>query len=164
MIRFCSHLRRGSLALARVERQICRVLILLFTVLLLVNVAMRHFLNSPLFFAEELAIYIMIWMAFISISISLHEDSQVRLTLFLDGVPRRAQQVLRRLLDLLAAAILAIILAYSIVWLRSPATDFELAVTLGIAKWPFFVIIPLFTVTGLLHLTARFFDRGDAPC
>ncbi|MGC2857461.1 TRAP transporter small permease [Novispirillum sp. DQ9] len=145
----------ASRRLAWVELFACKVLIVLFSALLVVNVSLRYGLNSPLYFAEELAVYILIWMAFLAISVSLHENTQIRLTLLTDVLPARPRQGVLVLMDVLVAAMLAVILWHAVGWIRSPSVEFELAITLGTGKAPFFAIIPLFCATALFHSVAR---------
>jgi hypothetical protein len=49
---------------------------------------------------------------------------------------------------------LAALLWASIGWLRSPATAFEQIITTGWAKLPFFLIVPIFCATSLIHMLA----------
>lgn len=161
-------LQRTSASVARVEMFTCKALVVVFTLLLIVNVGLRSVFNSPLFFAEELAIYILIWMAFLAISFSLHENSQVSLTLVKDMLPPSVQRGLSILTDSIIIAILATVFWYAVKWVTSSDVDFELAISLGIQKKPFFYIIPLFCLTGLFHVLTRLltlvFDREAAKC
>lgn len=145
----------ASRRLAWAELLACKILIVLFTVLLVVNVTLRYGLNSPLYFAEELAVYILIWMAFLAISVSLHENTQIRLTLLTDMLPARGRKAALVLTDALVAVMLAVILWHAVAWIRSPSVEFELAITLGMGKTPFYAIVPLFCATALFHSLAR---------
>lgn len=156
-------LSRASQRLAWGEMLACKVLIVLFTVVLVVNVTLRYGFNSPLYYAEELAVYILIWMAFLAISVSLHENTQIRLTLLTDALPARAGRAVVLVMDGLAAVMLAVVLVHAVTWIQSASVEFELAITLGIGKKPFFAIIPLFCATGLFHLVARLIQPAVAP-
>ncbi|MCF8480326.1 MAG: TRAP transporter small permease [Rhodospirillum sp.] len=149
-----------SARLAWLERMICRALIVVFTALLAVNVTLRYGFSSPLYFAEEVAVYILIWMAFLAISVSLHENTQIRLTILVDMFDRRSRLLTLAAMDLLVAVMLTVILVHAIGWITSPAVDYELAITLGISKVPFFAIIPIFCATGLFHTLARLAVRA----
>ena len=144
-----------SRGLAWVELTLCKGLIALFSLLLIVNVTRRYVFNAPLFFAEELAVYILIWMAFLAISVSIHENTQVRLTMLLDALPPPLAHRITLLTETLVAGLLAVILVTSLKWMGSPAVGFELALTLGLPKWPFFLIIPVFSAAALIHVLAR---------
>ncbi|WP_136066581.1 TRAP transporter small permease [Modicisalibacter radicis] len=149
---------RASRAVVRVEQWLCSALIVAFSVLLIVNVISRYAFDSPLFFAEELAVYILIWMAFLAISIGIHHDSHVRLTLLTGCLPVSLRQVCYWVTEGLTLLILAVLLKYSIDWVRSPSVTFDIALTLGWPKWVFYLIVPIFSTTALLHVAARLSD------
>ena len=150
-------LTRASRHLARVEQFACSGLIVAFSVLLMVNVIARYVFNSPLYFANELAVYILIWMAFLAISIAIHHDQHVRLTMLMAILPKTAQRVCYWLTELLCLAILATLLWYTI---TSPSVSYDIAITLDWPKWHFYLIVPLFCATSIFHLIARLSDRS----
>lgn len=153
-------LSRASRRLAAFEQLVCSVLIVAFGVLLIANVFARYVLNSPIFFAGELAIYILIWMAFLAISISIHHDQHVRLTMLVGVLPTPAQRACYWLSELVCLAMLVVMLWYSIAWLRSPSVDYDMAITLDWPKWHFYLIVPIFCATSIFHLIARLSDRS----
>lgn len=155
-------LTRASHQLARVEQLLCSGLIIAFSVLLMVNVIARYAFNSPLYFANELAIYLLLWMAFLAISIAIHQDQHVRLTMLVAMLPKATQRACYWLTELLCLAILATILWYAIAWLRSPSVGYDIAITLDWPKWHFYLIVPLFCATSIFHLIARLSDRSRA--
>ncbi len=155
-----TRLSRASRGLARVEQFLCSLLIAAFGAVLIVNVVARYVLSSPLYFANELAVYILIWMAFLAISIAIHHDQHVRLTMLVGLLPAPAQRLCYWLTELVCLAILAVMLWYSIGWLRSPSVAFDIAITLDWPKWHFYLIVPIFCATSLFHLIARLPDRS----
>ena len=155
-------LTRVSRYLARIEKLVCSGLIVAFSVLLMVNVIARYVFNSPLYFANELAVYILIWMAFLAISIAIHHDQHIRLTMLMAILPNTAQRACYWLTELICLAIMVTVLWYAIAWLRSPSIHYDIAITLDWPKWHFYLIVPLFCVTSIFHLIARLFDRSRA--
>ncbi|MCK0745232.1 TRAP transporter small permease [Chromohalobacter nigrandesensis] len=153
-------LTRASRAVVHVEQWVCSALIVTFGILLIINVILRYAFNSPLFFAEELGVYILIWMAFMAISIGIHHDSHVRLTMLTGVMPDPLRAACYWVSELICLAILALLLKYSLDWVTSPVVAFDMAITLGWDKWVFYLIIPLFSATSLLHITARLTDRS----
>jgi len=150
----------ASHRLARVEQFFCSLLITAFGIVLIANVFARYVLNSPLYFANELAVYILIWMAFLAISITIQNDQHIRLTMLTGLLPASAQRICYWLTELVCIAILAVMLWYSIGWLRSPSVAFDIALTLDWPKWHFYLIIPVFCATSIFHLIARLLDRS----
>ncbi len=139
---------------------LCSLLIVAFSVLLIVNVVARYAFSSPIFFAEELAVYILVWMAFLAMSVAVHYDQHVRLTMLIGLLPTRWQRFSYRLTELICLAVLATLLWYSVGWIRSPSVTYDIALTLDWPKWHFYLIVPIFCVTGILHILARLPDRS----
>ncbi|MFY0991702.1 TRAP transporter small permease [Halomonas sp. C05BenzN] len=154
-----SSLTRASRWLAQLEQLLCSLLIIAFSALLIVNVIGRYVFSSPLFFAEELAVYILVWMAFLAISVAIHHDQHVRLTMLVGMLPARLQRLSYWLTELICLAVLAALLWYSIGWIRSPSMAFDIAITLDWPKWHFYLIVPIFCATGIFHILARLPDR-----
>ncbi len=142
-----------------VERIVGRLLILGFVSLITVNVAMRYGGGEPIIFAEELAAILLVWLAFVAISISLHDGSQVAVTLVVNTLGKRGKKTLARAVNLVILAMMTALLWASVQWVRSPMVEFEQVITTGWPKAPFFFIIPIFCATSLVHVSARLFRR-----
>lgn len=151
-------LSRLSVLVARLERIASRLLIFGFVSLIVVNVTMRYVAGMPIIFAEELAAIMLAWLVFVSISLSIHERSQIAITLLTDRLPRGVALWLDRSMNVLIAAMLVVLLWKSVEWLRSPVVEFEQIITVGWAKAPFFTVVPIFCVTSLLHVLAHLFS------
>lgn len=148
-------IRTGSRWLAHLELFAAQALIVLFTGLLLFNVVRRYLFNRPLFFAEELAVYILIWMAFLAISVTIARQEMVRLTFLVDALSPRLRYAVNLMVEIMVLAMLAAMVKASWIWFNAPAVAFERALTLGMAKWPFLLIIPLFCTLATIHVIAN---------
>lgn len=146
---------RLSDTLVAVERQISRVMVIGFVGLITVNVGMRYLAGRPIVFAEELAAIMLVWLAFVAISISLYDRTQIGVTLFVDALPKRAQRGIDLAVNLAIAGILLVLFWKSVTWVSSPMVAFEQVITTGWPKWPFFVVVPVFCVTALVHVVAH---------
>ncbi len=152
-------LNRVSLIIAHMERIASRLLIFGFVSLIVVNVTMRYVAGQPIMFAEELAAIMLAWLVFVSISLSMHERSQIAITLLTDRLPANAALWLERSMNALVAVMLAVLLWKSLEWLRSPVVEFEQIITTGWPKAPFFTVVPIFCLTSLLHVLAHLFSN-----
>ncbi|GBD41610.1 hypothetical protein HRbin39_00994 [bacterium HR39] len=146
---------RLSDALLRVETAACRLLVVGMVLLLLANALLRHLAGRPLYFAEEAATLMLVWLSFLSVSIALAHDALVRVDLFLDLLPPTARHGLALLWDFAIAAMLLVLLVASVGWIRSPFLDFERVITLDVPKRPVYYVMPLFFASGTLHVIAR---------
>ena len=137
---------------AVLERLACAVLISVFTAVLLANVISRYVLDSPLFFAEELALLLLVWMGYLAVSYSIYRSEQIGMGLVVDKLSDRKKRVVAIVVDLILIAISGILLWAALEWLQSSSVSFERAVTLDVPKWPFYLVIPLFWSLMLIHL------------
>lgn len=146
---------RISEGLVRIERLASRAMVIGFVVLITANVAMRYLAGRPIAFAEELAAILLVWLAFVAISISIHDRTQIGVTLLVDRLPMRARVMVAELVSVLVALMLATFLWKSIDWVLSPNVDFEQVITTGWPKWPFFLVVPVWSATSLIHVLAQ---------
>jgi len=140
----------GKVAL--LERFLCAVLISIFTIVLLSNVFSRYLFNAPLFFAEELALLLLVWMGYLAISYSIYRRQQIGMGLAVDKLSKRYKRLVAIIVDFILIVISGVLLWAALQWLQSSSVFFERAVTLDVPKWPFYLVIPLFWSLMLIHL------------
>lgn len=146
---------RVSERLVPIERAVSRIMVVGFVALIAVNVAMRYLGGRPIAFAEELAAILLVWLAFVAISISIHDRTQIGVTLLVDLLPPRARVLVAQAVSALVAFMLAVLLWKSVAWVVSPNVGFEQVITTGWAKWPFFLVVPVWAATSLIHVLAQ---------
>lgn len=151
-MRFLTALSGG---LAQLERWASRLLVVGFVGLIVVNVAMRYVAGRPIVFAEELAAILLVWLALVAISISIHDRNQIGVTLVVDLLPAKTRKLMDVVVWALVAAMLGLLLKAGITWVRSPAVSFEQIITTGWPKAPFFWIFPIFCAAALVHSLAH---------
>lgn|SRR5690554_2965504 len=145
-------IRRISKWLARLELLFCQILIVAFTCLLIANVASRYVFNNPFYFADELSVYMLIWMAFMAICVTIAYNDMIKLSLGVDSLPRPLRRTIEIVIEILVLGMLATMFYASIRWIQSPAVAFERAITLDMSKLPFLSIIPIFTGLATFHV------------
>lgn len=155
--------RRGFLAslsngLLRCETYLARALVVCFVLLITVNVAMRYIGGRPLIFAEEIAAVMLVWLAFISVSISIHGKRQIGISILVDILSPQSQRIIQKLVSLLLIAILVVLLWKSCAWVFSLNSSFERVITINMPKWPLFIVLPIFCLTSLIHIIAQLFE------
>ena len=160
-------LRRLSDTVAIIEAPLAGLLIAVVFGLLIANVVTRA-LTIPVYWIDELAIYAMIWSAFLGASFCLNRKSHIAVTLLADMVPRRFTRIFAVASNALLVAFFLIfafvlwqwfdpltLLASGSLSAFSQATfNFmyeEPTTTIGFRKVWFWLILPVFCLTGLLH-------------
>ena len=157
--------------IVRFEQECAGGLIAIVFGLLIANVLTR-LLKLPIYWIDELAIFVMIWAAFVGTSISIYHREHIAVTLLFDGLSEKNRNVLRVFVDLLLLSFL-LILAWllwrwfdPILLLQSESleafsqVDFnfiyqEPTTTIGVKNIWFWMIMPIFCVTSLIHATSN---------
>ena len=168
-----------SRRIALVEGRAAGTLIFLIFVLLLANVACRTG-GVPLIWADELAVLIMAWVAFVGASMGLAYRQNIAVTLLPDALTATARKRLAILVDLLLLVFFAVLSVLLWNWfdpvglLRAGSleafstTTFnfiyqEPTITLGVSKFWFWLVLPLFCLTSVIHIVASLITTLQTP-
>jgi len=172
-----ARLARVSAAVARAEAALAGALILATCGLILLNIATRSTGNA-LYWVDEAAIYCMVWSAFLGASVTIERRSAIAVDLLKDRLSPRGSRWLARLVQALILLFGLALLAVSWRWYDpvglmragfdkdafSGATfNFiyrEPTLTIGVDKWPIWLIMPVFAATLSLHALANLLDRS----
>ena len=92
-----------------VEWMLVAFSILIFVVVFL-QVLFRYLLRQPLFWAEELPRYLLIWMSFLAAALAQKTDAHINITLCLAPLSARARQALKILTDAIVLAFLWVLI------------------------------------------------------
>ncbi|MCB5410180.1 TRAP transporter small permease [Pseudogemmobacter faecipullorum] len=164
-------LARLSHGVMRAEAALAASLTALIFALMLASALMR-FLQQPLIQADELAVHLMVCLAFLGASLAVAQKSHMTIALLPETLPPRAALWLQLATDL---AVLSFLLIMALViwnWLDLPgliragsASAYEAASfnflysdptqTLGLRKIWFWLVMPLTTLTSVLHILAQ---------
>jgi len=105
-----------------IERTISIVIAIMMSVMV-VNIGLavlfRYVLKSSLHWSEELARYLMVWVAYLGCSLGMKEDSHIGLEFFVRWFPDSIQRILRILVRLVVEAFLVIIFFESFTHLKT---------------------------------------------
>lgn len=161
-------LRKVSKAIVRVEIFVAAVLMFTILALILTNIFSRS-IGRPIFWINEVAVLAMIWMTFIGASTAIHFKSAVAVTMFIDSVTPALALWISRAINLIIILFFVFLLWICWIWFQpieimsvgfdrrqfSRATaNFiysERLVTVNFQKFWFWLIIPIFSITSLIH-------------
>ncbi len=173
-------IRALSDAIGRGERAVLRALVVVLPLMILVNVAGRA-LKMPIFWLDELAVLTMVWLAMLGLSVTLQTREAVAVTLLTDLVPEGARKALRCAADLVVLGFAVALLVLCWLWFDPLAlwrSGFDVeafaagsfnyvyqepTATLGVAKFWFWLILPLVALTSSIHALANLLDSLRAP-
>jgi len=154
--------------IAVVERRSCAALVAAIVALILLNVVTRAF-DVALFWVDELAVYLMIWMALIGGSLLLHEQRHIAVSIVSGAFGQSRGKVIAKTVDVLVLGFAVGLLLMCIAWydpvglVRHGFDIEELAAntynfiyqeptnTLGIRKFWVWLVVPIVSCSMTLH-------------
>ncbi len=77
------------------------IAILMMTLIVLLQIVMRYFFNSPLTWSEEIARYIFIYVTFLGAGILVYERGHLFVEVLFNKIQGKAKNVLQLILDLI---------------------------------------------------------------
>lgn len=132
------------------------LLLFMLFALISVNIVLRYFFNRPIFWAEELTNFLFIWFSFIAASYAITKGSHVRVTVFVNLMPKKIQTILSIIINL----VLVITCFAFIVPTLKVLPVLNISSALRIPEKYVFVIIPIFfilcTIFVVIHIIKLF--------
>lgn len=167
-------LQRASRALAKVEIACGGLLLLGILLLMLLNMIARGF-GAPQVWTDELGAGLMVWLAFIGASVAIATKTHMVMGLLPETLSARSAAWVALLCDLAVLAYLMVMCLIIWNWLDLPglwaagsgqalaAQSFNFiytdpTLTLGVRKIWFWLIIPLSTLSSLVHIAATLIE------
>ncbi len=117
------------------------------TLMVSVQVISRYVFQNSISFSEELARFMFIWTVAIGSSIALRKRKHVKVTLFVDSLPKKAGTILKIISESLSVLFFLIILIYGFVMLLE--TVEQTSPALG---WSMSLVYLAMPLSGLLLL------------
>lgn len=170
-----ARLARWSERLSRIELTVAGGCALAVTLLIVLNVVTRA-LNLALFWVDEVAIYVMVWMVFLGTAVTLKRRQALMVTVLVDYLPGGLRRVVGVFIDLsvLLFALLLIVFAwnwYSPIELARHGFDLgefsaetmnfmyqERASTFSLSKFWVWLIVPYFGLSVAFHTVANLWN------
>ena len=104
MRRFLEVVEKTSLVLA----YICGAMVFFMMASIIYDVILRHILNQPTVWADELSCYLLVGISFLGAAYALKTDAHVRIETFVERLPPRARNALEMITDVLSLGFLFI--------------------------------------------------------
>lgn len=161
--------------IVKLERPLVGLLIGSVFLVILLNLVTRS-LGWALFWADEIAIYLMIWAALIGASTSVRLRSGIAVQLLTDYLPARADYVIRVFVDSIIFCFGLTLIAFCWIWfdpILLLESDFNIAqfksssynfiyheptTTLQIKKFWIWLVVPIIALNISIHGAANLFE------
>ncbi|MGN1386921.1 MAG: TRAP transporter small permease [Bacillus sp. (in: firmicutes)] len=151
-------------ALFKIEKVIVILLMSVILLSIVLGVVFRYFLNSPLTWTDELAIYMLIWITFVGGSMSVKNGKAASLDLVFDQVSVKWQRIFLIAGYGFVIIFSAIVTYMAIKWISNPAVLTQISPGLKISMFLPYLSIPFglfcLTIHAVNHLVQAFIFTG----
>jgi len=98
---------------AQCARNLLGAIIIFFTLLLFANVVMRYIFLAPIYWAEELARYLMVWLIFLGAGVVVGEEGHISINVATRFLSPKGNALLTRVIALICLLFSAALVYYS---------------------------------------------------
>ena len=112
---FLQKLAKFDNALAKGEGWVLIGLVTLMTIVVFLQVVFRYFLIRPLYWSEELARYLFVWISFLGATLSVHRHAHFGMDFFFKMLPERWRRFLTLVIYLLMEVVVVVLLVQGVV-------------------------------------------------
>jgi len=157
-----SFLDKTSLLCNKVSEKCLVLLGITMACTVILQVIYRYVFNNALFWSEELARYLLVWLTFLGATTAYYRKMHPGVEIFYNRLPQNLQGLCRKITELLSACFFCVMIIYGFwfsYFIRS-----QISPALSLPKWIIFLIIPLSGIIMLIHCAARVkqeFTKGD---
>jgi C4-dicarboxylate transporter DctQ subunit len=141
--------------LALLEKLIAMTVAALITLIIVAQVVLRYGFNAPLFWAEEAASQLMVFLTLLGLSLLIHSGRLISI----EFVPNLASGVGKKFLYVLyGACIIALVLFLvwlSYTWMMKPQVRMEISPTTRIPRWYNYSVLPVALLAMAYHQLIR---------
>lgn len=141
-----------SLACNRFTERSLLVLGLAMSVIVIAQVFSRYILNHSLFWSEELARYILVWLTFLGSCVAYYRGMHPGINLIYRRLPRHLKRISKILVLLLSLVFFSVMIWYGFQF--SFFVRLQTTAALSLPKWTIFSIIPISGIILSLHAVA----------
>lgn len=154
-------LTKADDVLAKFEHAVLVVLVVAMTLILVAQVILRYFFSSPIFWAEEVAVQILMMVTCIGLSYLIYQNKMVRVDVMAAWVPPRVLGYVEKAVYVISLVVITVVCFHAVIWLMQPENRLNLSPTTGISKWyNYAVIVASFHLMGF-HLLVKLFARPN---
>jgi len=165
-------LQRFSNVLARLEETVAGLGALVITALIVLNVITRA-MNQAIYWIDETAVFVMVWMMFLATSVLIKRRGAVAVTVLVDYFPKLLRRLMGVIIDWMVLSFGVLLLVFCWNWFdpimlwrhgwdiaafSSDTMNFiyqEKPNTLPILKFWVWLIVPYFAFSMVVHMLAN---------
>lgn len=119
------------------------IVIVAVTAIILILAVIARFLKIPFVGADELALFLLIWITFLGTALSLRNNQLVAVTFLIEKFKPSIRKVVSIMIQVIVCLFSILFLYYSYLWILSPSVANTSSAALKISYWIPYSIIPI---------------------
>lgn len=155
-------LQAADRGLAFVERGLAIALTAALTGIMMAQVILRYFFSAPLFWAEEAAVQLLVFMTLIGLSLLVRSDALIKIDLLSRLLPPKGQKLLSLLFGLLFLGLLGFLAWLGWEWVNRPEVRMEMSATIQTPRWYTYSVLPAAVLAMAFHQFASVLREAAA--
>ncbi len=146
--------------IARGERWFVIICASAISMILVAQVFMRYGLSKPLFWAEEIATQLLVFMTFVGLSLLVHNRRLIQLDFIISHLPPKVRRLVTVVNDLAVIGVLIFLVVYSIKWILLQETQLEMSPTTRLPLWYGYAALPVAFILMTYHYVVAALDAA----
>ena len=147
-----SRIDRVAGKLEKVTRITCGAVSSSMVAIVTSGVVARYLMRNPMVWTEEISRILMIWTAFLGISIAVRQRSHLGVSLVMERMPMSLQRLTKLLTDGLTMWFLYVLTIYGFQMVETSKSQIETAT--GISMGYFFICVPICGLLSMIQQSA----------
>ena len=156
---FARKLTRFDNLLARGEAAALILLVSVMTVVVFLQVVYRYALTQPLYWSEEVARYLFVWISIVGAALGLQKRGHFGLDLFYRMLPDKGRRFLEFIIYLLMGVVVLVILVQGISLVQK--TSLQESPAMGISMGWAYACLPVGAALMAIHLLVIIIREAD---
>lgn len=128
---------------ASAERVLVVALTAAITVIMMAQVILRYFFSSPIFWAEEISVQLLVFVTLFGLSLLVHQNQLVTIDFLPRALSLRARHALMAVLGVITLVLFAYIGWLSWEWVQRDDVRIELSATTQLPRWYNYSAVPV---------------------
>ena len=132
------------------------------SIIVAVQVFCRYVLNHSLFWSEELARYLLVWLTFLGASVAYYRNVHPGIDVIYARMPNSIQKITAITVHLVSMTLFGIMIIFGAKF--SYFVRLQISPALNLPKWLIFTIIPISGLILMLHSLTFFLNELKGKC
>jgi len=134
------------------EKYATAILFILFTSIMVINVSMRFIMNDSLSWASEAVLTIFVWFVWFGISYGFKEQKHIKITFITNLLPKRAQKILKILVEILILVFFIIAFTSGVRLLNHFSVIGKTSLLINYPMWLFYLSAPVGIILSIFRI------------